>query len=102
MSVGGFIFPHSSTGLFGPTGLGGGSPINSWSDTGQSGSGTYTICLTGAFEVDACRTVGGTTSFLTGSGSSSSSIALLAVGIAAVVVVIGAAGWYTRRRRLSR
>jgi len=42
VSVGGLIFPSSPfTGVFGPTGPGGASPITGWS--GAGGTGTYTI-----------------------------------------------------------
>jgi hypothetical protein len=41
-SVGGLIFPtFPATGVFGPTGPGGGSPLASW--LGSGGTGTYTI-----------------------------------------------------------
>ena len=46
VSVGGLIFPSTPfTGVFGPTGPGGGSPISGWQ--GLVGTGTYTISLTG-------------------------------------------------------
>jgi hypothetical protein len=46
VSVGGEIFPDAPfTGVFGPTGPGGGSPIVGWS--GSESTGTYTINLTG-------------------------------------------------------
>jgi hypothetical protein len=46
-SPGGLIFPSSPfTAVQGPTGPGGGSAVSSWA--GSSGSGTYTINLTGA------------------------------------------------------
>lgn len=48
VSVGGLIFPNSPpTGVFGPTGPGGGDPISGWVGFGF-GNGTYTISLTGA------------------------------------------------------
>jgi hypothetical protein len=48
VSVGGLIFPDAPfTGVFGPTGPGGGSPVSNWS-AGGGGSGTYTINLTAA------------------------------------------------------
>lgn len=48
VSAGGLIFPDEPrTGVYGPTGPGGGSPITSWFD-GNPGDPSYTISLTGA------------------------------------------------------
>ena len=49
VSVGGLIFPNTPfTGIHGPTGPGGGSPIIGYSNTVTPGTGTYTINFTGA------------------------------------------------------
>lgn len=46
-SAAGLIFPNTFSGVVGPTGPGGGSPLADW--TGNTGeSGTYSITLTGA------------------------------------------------------
>jgi len=45
-SAAGAIFPDTFPGVFGPTGPGGGSPITGYD--GTTGTGTYTINLTGA------------------------------------------------------
>ena len=49
LSAGGLIFPSTPfNGVFGPTGSGGGSPINGWSaNINVDGGGQYTIFLTG-------------------------------------------------------
>jgi hypothetical protein len=44
VSVGGLIFPNTFTGVHGPTGPGGASPVSSWS--GATSTGTYEIALT--------------------------------------------------------
>lgn len=44
-SAGGLIFPNTFTGVLGPLGPGGGSPLSSWG--GSSASGAYTLALTG-------------------------------------------------------
>ncbi len=49
-SVWGLIFPNTFNAVVGPTGPGGGSPITGYS--GTSGTGSYTINLTGAQFVD--------------------------------------------------
>lgn len=49
VSVGGLIFPNTPfTGVNGPTGPGGGSPIIGYSNTVTPGTGSYTINFTGA------------------------------------------------------
>lgn len=49
LSAGGYIFPFfPSDGVHGPTGSGGGQPITSWDNFAFSGTGGYTITLTGA------------------------------------------------------
>ena len=53
LSDGGYIFPHPTTGLAdtavdGPTGPGGGLPVNGWGGISTIGGGSYTIALTGA------------------------------------------------------
>lgn len=50
LSASGFIFPNSFSGVNGPTGPGGGSPLTGF-DGSSTGTGTYTINLTGAFHV---------------------------------------------------
>lgn len=45
-SAGGLIFPNTFSGVFGPTGPGGGSPVSSWG--GNVATGAYTLALTGA------------------------------------------------------
>ncbi|MCC6358686.1 MAG: DVUA0089 family protein [Phycisphaerales bacterium] len=45
-SVGGLIFPNTFSGVNGPTGPGGGSPLSSWS--GTPATGDYRLALTGA------------------------------------------------------
>lgn len=53
VSAGGLIFPNAPfSGVFGPTGPGGGSPITGWTAGGGT-PGTYTIVLTGAYPCDA-------------------------------------------------
>lgn len=47
VSSGGLIFPDISTGVQGPTGPGGGSPLSGFNRSGSQ-SGPYTISLTGA------------------------------------------------------
>ena len=65
-SSGGEIFDDSFTGVHGPTGPGGGSPISGYS--GGSGTGTYTINLTGADPSDVAAVPEPTTLALLGSG----------------------------------
>jgi len=53
-SASGLIFPSSPFGqVFGPTGLGGGNPISSWSGGTWGYGGEYTIELTGASYIPA-------------------------------------------------
>lgn len=67
VSVGGLIFPGTFTGVEGPTGPGGGSPIFDY--TGTTGTGTYRILLTGAQFVPASAAIPEpATMFLLGSG----------------------------------
>jgi hypothetical protein len=65
-SAGGLIFPTNFLGVHGPTGPGGGSPINGW--TGGSNSGTYQIELTGADTADIAAVPEPATMLLLGSG----------------------------------
>jgi hypothetical protein len=46
VSVGGLIFPNTFSGVHGPTGPGGGSPLSGW--TGTPSRGDYRLALTGA------------------------------------------------------
>jgi hypothetical protein len=66
-SAGGLIVLSSPfTGVFGPTGPGGGAPISGYSGTG--GMGTYTINLTGAEASDVAAVPEPATVALIGSG----------------------------------
>ncbi|MBK9129667.1 MAG: DVUA0089 family protein, partial [Phycisphaerales bacterium] len=64
ISLGGLIFPNTSSGELGPTGPGGGLPLAGWSGAPASG-GAYTITLTGCSHASAARGI----DYGTGAGS---------------------------------
>ena len=76
------------------------SGVAAFGDIHAIGSGTFGLAQN-IHEVFTCppSTVGGATTFSSGSGSSSG-IALLAGGIAAIVAIVATSTWYTRRRWL--